>query len=238
MNLIFGTRSTIYTSLAFSVLLTGCSAFYAKFYTDPVKCLAIANDRKPYDVLIVPGFPFDSGKIDDLVGDRIAWAAYLYKNGYAKHVIFSGSAVHSPYVEAEAMRLYALRAGIKPEDIFTETNAKHTTENLYYSFLLAEKLGFTKKAFASQPVQTSSMKNFSEKRDLPVDFIPILTDTLKKYPLPVDSIDISGAVIANFVSLKDREGLIKRLRGTRGHAVKVAMRKVRKLERKARRDLK
>ena len=34
-------------------------------------------------------------------------AYYLYKNGYTKNIIFSGSAVHTPYVEAKVMRLLA-----------------------------------------------------------------------------------------------------------------------------------
>lgn len=214
------------------IALSGCNLYYNAFYTDPEKCFPIAYKKGPYDVIIVPGFPSDSGKINGILAERLNWANFLYKNGYTKRIIFSGSAVYTPYVEAEIMRLYAMQLGIKSEDIFVETKAEHTTENLYYSCRMAEELGFKTIAFATQPAQSSFMKPFKRKFKLKVDMLPVLTDSIKKFSYTFDSINISKLFIKDFVSIEKKEGLIKRLNGTRGQTVKKEMRRVRKLKKR------
>lgn len=211
------------------IILTSCNAYYNKFYTDPAKCFEVAKQKKPYDAIIVPGFPHDSGKVNMVLSQRIKWAFYLYKNGYTKNIIFSGAAVHSPYVEAEAMKLIALQTGIDSTHLFTETKAKHTTENLYYASVMANKLGFKNVAFATEPAQCSFMKPFKRKFKLKLDFLPVVTDSVLKLNMILHPIDESSAFVPNFVPLKEKEGLLKSLRGTRGHLVKKEMRKAKKL---------
>lgn len=211
-------------------LLSSCTSYYDLFYADPKKCFAECQSKKPYDVIIVPGFPHDSGKVNMILAHRIKWADFLYKNGYTKNIIFSGSAVHSPYVEAEVMRLFAIQLGIKKENIFTETKAEHTTENLYYSYVMAKELKFKTIAFATQVAQASFMKPFKRKFKLDLDFLPVM-DTLLPLNSNLKPIDESAAFIPGFIALKDREGVLKSLRGTQGHRVKIAIRKARKLKR-------
>ncbi len=97
---------------------------------------------------------FENGKWDRVMMGRIYWAKFLYEKGIAKNIIFSGSAVYSPYYEAEIMRLYAIELGIPKENIFAETKAEHSTENAYYSYKYGKKLGFNKMALASDPFQS------------------------------------------------------------------------------------
>ena len=52
-----------------------------------------------------------------------------------------------------------------------------------------------------------------------VDFIPIVYDTLKLLPRVAPNINQDTAFVTDFVSIIDREGLWKRLRGTRGAKV-------------------
>jgi len=212
-------------------MFSSCNAFYNLFYTDPAKCFKTACIKKPYDVIIVPGFPHDSGKVNMILSERVKWAYYLYKNGYTKNIIFSGSAVHTPYVEANIMRLLALQIGIKDEHIYTETKAEHTTENLYNSCMMATQLGFKSIGFATQPAQSSFMKPFKRKFHLTLDFIPVVTDSLTALAFQFHSIDESTAFVPNFKALKQREGTLKSLRGTRGHRVKKEMRQARRLKR-------
>ena len=213
------------------ISFSSCNAYYNAFYTDPTKCFKIACSKKPYDVIIVPGFPHDSGKVNMVLSQRIKWAYYLYKNGYTKNIIFSGAAVHSPYVEAKVMKLIALQTGIDSAHIFTETKAKHTTENLYYSSVMANNLGFKSIAFASEPAQCSFMKPFKRKFKLKLDFLPVVIDSVLKLNIILHSIDESSAFVPNFVALIEKEGLLKSLRGTRGHQVKIEIRKARRLKR-------
>lgn len=225
-------KSNIVSIFISLIMLTGCNAYYNAFYTDPAKCIAIANQKKPYDAIIVPGFPHDSGKVNMVLSQRIKWAYYLYKNGYAKNIIFSGGAVHSPYVEAEIMKLIALQTGIESNHMFTETKAKHTTENLYYASIMANDLGFKNIAFATEPAQCSFMKPFKRKFKLNLDFLPVIVDSVLKLNMILQPIDESSAFVPNFVALKEKEGLLKSLRGTRGHQVKKEIRKARRLKRK------
>ncbi len=215
------------------IMLTSCKAYYNKFYTDPSKCFEVACSKKPYDVIIVPGFPHDSGKVNMVLSQRIKWAFYLYKNGYTKNIIFSGAAVHSPYIEAEAMKLIALQTGIDNKHMFTETKAKHTTENLYYASIMANDLGFKNIAFATEPAQCSFMKPFKRKFKLKLDFLPVVIDSVLKLNMILQPIDESSAFVPNFVPLKEKEGLLKSLRGTRGHQVKKEIRKAKRLRRKS-----
>jgi uncharacterized SAM-binding protein YcdF (DUF218 family) len=214
------------------MFLQGCKAYYRAFYTDPDACFAGACINKPYDVIIVPGFPSDSGKINGVLAERIGWACYLYKNGFTKHIIFSGSAVYTPYIESEVMRLYAIQIGIPAEVIFTETNAEHTTENLYYGYRMARDMGFKKIAFASQAAQTSFMKPFRRKFKLQLDMLPLVTDSLRKYAYEFKSLSAIEALKSDFVSIEKRENMIQRYMGTRGSKVKQAMRKERRIKKK------
>ena len=159
------------------------------------------------------------------VKDRLAWATYLYKRGMVKNIIVSGSAVYSPYVESKIMAMYAHQLEIPQKHIFIESKAEHSIENLYFSKKLADKEGFKTVALASDPTQSSFIKNINDKRfKIQVDFIPIIEDTLKTLEKPVPSINQQEAYVKDFVSIVDRESLLKRTAGTRGRKVKQLMR--------------
>jgi len=104
----------------------------------------------------------------------------LYDKGITKNVIYSGSAVYSPYYEAEIMALYAQTIGIPKENIFAETKAEHSTENVYYSYKKAKNLGFEKIALATDPFQSKMVKSFiTKKMKAPIAIIPMVYDSLK-----------------------------------------------------------
>ncbi|HSY60398.1 MAG TPA: YdcF family protein, partial [Cytophaga sp.] len=137
----------------------------------------------------------------------------------------SGGAVYSPYKEAEIMAMYAIQLGIPAEHIFIEIQAEHSTENLYYSYKIAQQNGFKRVAVATDATQSSFMYSANNHRfKIPVDFIPIVYDTLKQLPRVKPDIDQDAALVPDFVSIIDRESLWKRLRGTRGRKVDKLMR--------------
>jgi uncharacterized SAM-binding protein YcdF (DUF218 family) len=174
---------------------------------------------KSYDLIIVPGVPLENGKWSDVMKARIYWSKYLFDKGIAKNVMYSGAAVYTPFVEAEVMALYAEAIGIPKENIFTESKAEHSTENIYYSFKKAKKLHFKKIALASDPFQTKMLQRFTRSNvSESVEFIPIVFDTLRKMePTMVDpTIDFQKIMVNNFVSLPDRKSFLVRFRGTMG----------------------
>lgn len=184
-----------------------------------VKSFRESKQNAPYDAIIVPGFPFKDSVWHDVMKIRVYWSHYLYENGYTKNVIYSGSAVYSPYVEGEIMKAYAMALGILAEHIYTENLAKHSTENLYYSYQLAKNQGFEKIALATDPYQNLLLKRFAKKNDMDVDFIPIVFDTLKQIEKINPPIDPAIAFVDNFVALPEKVGFFKRLRGTMGYDI-------------------
>src|SRR3954467_14171611 len=85
---------------------------------------AVLDRRAPFDVVIVPGCPsLDDGAMSPCQMSRAVWASILWKRGVASSFITSGSAVHSPYVEAEALAAGMVALGVPPERIWLEPNA-------------------------------------------------------------------------------------------------------------------
>jgi len=210
-------RFILFTSIFY---FNACALINRRYYTDPVSYFDAAMRQAPYDAVIVPGFPHIKDSMTVIVQNRVIWAWYLYSKGMVKNVIFSGGAVYSPYKEAEIMAMYAIQLGIPVEHVFTEIQAEHSTENLYYSYQIAKQNGFKRVAVATDATQSSFMYSVNNHRfKIPVDFIPIVYDTLKKIPTVNPNINQDTALVTNFVSIIDREGLWKRLRGTKGRKV-------------------
>jgi uncharacterized SAM-binding protein YcdF (DUF218 family) len=181
------------------------------------KLLEKAAASGPYDVIIVPGIPLNDGKWDRVMKGRIYWSKYLFEKGIAKNIMYSGSAVYSPYYEAKVMALYAIALGLPTENIYTELKAEHSTENIYYSYQYARKLGFKKIAIASDPFQTRTLRGYARKRVSPdITLIPFVKDTLKMIePAMIDpAIDYQKAFNPGFISIKKRYSFWKRMRGT------------------------
>ena len=178
-------------------------------------------EGKSYDMIVVPGFPFpeDSLQWGWIMQGRVYWAKFLYDKGIAKNVMFSGSAVYTPYYEGKIMALYAEAIGIPKEHIFTETKAEHSTENLYYSYQKAKQLGFKTIALASDPYQSKQLRLFAHLRlSRHIGIIPFVIDTLKQIEPEMKNpeIDYTRAFKENFVPLPERESQWKRMKGTLG----------------------
>jgi uncharacterized SAM-binding protein YcdF (DUF218 family) len=174
---------------------------------------------QPFDAIIVPGVPFENDKWSDIMKIRVYWSHYLYSEGIARNIIYSGSAVYSPYIESKIMALYGQELGIPKENIFVETKAEHSTENLYYSFHLARDKGFKKIAVATDPFQSAMLVRFAKKRNLDVHFLPIVFDTLKKIEKYDPQINPQSAYVENFVPLPERESFMERMSGTMGNKI-------------------
>src|SRR5687768_612232 len=111
-----GKRISLLFLLAGILLVSSCSFFRPR----PAKLYKRALKEQPYDVIIVPGVPFDGKEWSMAMKGRVIWASHLVKRGIAKNIIFSGSAVYTPYVEAKVMSLYAQELGVPAEKIFIE----------------------------------------------------------------------------------------------------------------------
>lgn len=209
------------------VTLSYCSfkRFAEKSYTE-------AKKEKPFDVIVVPGVPFERPQVSLTMKMRILWAKHLYDSGYAKNIIFSGSAVYNPFFEGLAMKAIADSLGIPADHLFAETKAEHSTENAYYGWKMARALGFKKIALASDPFQSGMLQRFTKKYCPGMKVVALVPGIIKmetKFPAKLDT---ASFFKENFVSIEERETFWERFRGTRGKRVKDEVEQERK--RKAR----
>ncbi len=170
-------------------------------------------------MIVVPGVPFTEQGWDSVMKARVYWSKHLYDKGIAKNIMYSGSSVSSPYYEGEIMAMYAVAIGIPKENVFAETKAEHSTENLYYSYQKSKKLGFNSIALSTDPYQAKQLRRYAKvKVDESVGLIPIVFDTLRgiRHTMIDPSIDYKKAYNKDFIPLTSRESFWKRFRGTMG----------------------
>jgi len=208
------------------LLLPGCILVQAPVYYGEAK------RSQPYDVIIVPGVPYQDSSLSSIMTFRIRWAKHLYDAGLTKNVIFSGGAVYTPYVEGKIMAMMAEKIGLPKEHIFVEDKAEHSTENLYYSYLLAKKLGFGNIAVASDQYQTFLLSEVHERFKIyNIGFLPMKNSFMRnpdnKVPI---NIDPGPAFVQNFVAITTRQSFAERFRGTRGKYVKEQIKKIQREE--------
>jgi hypothetical protein len=214
------TVSLLIIALSAMMLTSACAGqkFARKYYTK-------AKHDAPYDAIIVTGIPYtDSTNSGMIYTARILWSKYLFDNHITKNIIYSGSAVSTPYYEGKAMKIVADSLGVPPDHTFAETKAEHSTENVYYGMKMAHKLGFKKLAVAADPFQVKMLKKFLKKRCNNMAMIPIVYDSVihdkKQWQSQLPKVDYTGAYAPNFVRLSDRESFSERFRGTQGKHIK------------------
>lgn len=179
-----------------------------------------SNDLKdkianPYDVIIVPGVPYQEPSLKSVLKSRILWAKYLFERGITKNIIFSGASVYTPYIESKVMKIYADSLGIPAENTFAEDEAEHSTENVFYSVQMARDLGFKRIGLATDHFQAILLNGYIKKKFPDVEIITIQYKKINmKSSLP--EIDAETAYAEHFVSLVARENKLKRFKGTMG----------------------
>lgn len=187
----------------------------------PKKRLQKIAEIKPVDVVIVPGLPLYQGQWDTLLKTRMLWSEFLIKKGYTKHVVYSGNAVYTPWMEGPSMALIARQLGIDSTQILVDTIAEHSTENLHYSYLMAKTKGFKSIAVATDPFQCAMLHKFAKKNfEEEIYFLPVIYDSIKARTGVEVRIDTTLTKKKNFRSLEERQGYKDRMKGTRGKKIK------------------
>jgi hypothetical protein len=172
----------------------------------------------PFDVIVVPGFPYQQD-VPSIIKLRLCWARYLFNAGITENIIFSGSAVYSPYLEGVALKIMADSLGLPSHRTFAETHAEHSIENVYYSMKMARAMGFKKIAVATDPFQAKMLEPLVAKYCPDITVIPIVYSKIRGETDRIPLIDPSSAFVNNFVSLKEIETKAQRHRGTKGRRI-------------------
>ncbi len=207
----------LFTVITMFIFQTSCTIALKRAQKSYAK---LEKDKPIYDAIIVPGIPFQNGQWDSIMKARVLWSVFLYKNQYTKNIIYSGSSVYSPFYEAKIMGLYAQELGVAPSHIYYDTLAKHSTENIYYSYILSMKNHFKKIALATDPFQSYFLTSFLKKRfTSPIAQIPVNFDIIKSMSYETPIIDSMKAYNPHFVSILRSEKTLKRFRGTLGKQI-------------------
>lgn len=207
------------------VLLLGAVLLQCTFQHYATTSFDEAKKQIPYDVIIVPGVPYEDTSTNIIYKARILWAKHLYDSGYTRNIMFSGSAVYTPYIESRTMKLYAEALGIPKENLYTEEKAEHSSENVYYSWKLAKSLGFKKIALATDPYQSGLLRGLIREHTPGVMSLPIRFETIDARNKTLPPIDPSSAHVDSFIALPEREGFWERFQGTMGKRVKAESKK-------------
>ena len=206
-----------FTTVALLLLLAGCISMRRgpqNAYNHIVK------HDVTFDAIIVPGIPYNGEIWDSVMKARVIWAYVLYKNGVTRNIIFSGDAVYSPYYESKVMGLYAQALGVPQKNIYYDTQARHSTENVYYSYLIAKQNGFKVVALTTDPIQSALLRSFTIRRfGTPVYHMPFVMDSIRKYNHMVPAIDPAPAMKDNFNSITSEESTVRRFFGTLGRDI-------------------
>lgn len=175
----------------------------------------------PYDVIIVPGLPYEPDKTNTLFKVRMLWAKALYDKGVARNIIFSGGAVHTCWQEGTVMKTMADSMGINPANTFAELRAEHSNQNVYYGYKMATQLGFKKVAVATDQFQDFFLSSYINKRLPQVARLPLPVDSFPVYSnMQLPHIDATCARVDSFIPLNKRKSRIERLRTSWGDEVK------------------
>jgi uncharacterized SAM-binding protein YcdF (DUF218 family) len=101
-----------------------------------VFCFGKTDYRRSADAIVVFGARvYADGRPSDALADRVRTACQLYRQGFARKIIFSGGPGDGTIHETEAMRRMAVGLGVSAEDILldqaglnTRASAKNTCE--------------------------------------------------------------------------------------------------------------
>lgn len=109
------------------IVAVGSAGAFVVFPLALIVCFGNTDYRRPADVAVVFGArAFKDGRLSDALEDRIRTACDLYRAGLVRRLVLSGGKGDGPVTEAEAMRNYALKHGVRAEDIFIDNQGVNT----------------------------------------------------------------------------------------------------------------
>ena len=186
-------------------LAAGCAVGHLEQHGPPAQ---------PFDTVIVPGCPSqDDGRPSRCQLARALWAAVLWERGWAKGFITSGSDVHTPYVEAEAIAQVMTALGVPAERIWIEGDALHTDENMFYSLRIARSLGARTVGVASTRGHAlwacRMMIDWGQDcRSLSLDLDEVKKRHLLAAELRIDTLRAHATPTGTWLGLRERERIV------------------------------
>jgi len=101
-------------------------------------------------IIVFAGGVGESGTPGQGYEERVAWAVELYRQGYAKQLVFSSGYTYA-FQEPQVMKVLAVSLGVPSERILLEPQAANTFQNVTYTNRLLDQQGWTTALLVSSP---------------------------------------------------------------------------------------
>lgn len=166
-------RRTVKLAIACFLLYT--LIFKTSFVWFAASPLKISDYPSKSDAVVVFGGGVgETGSPGKSTIERARYAAQLYREGYAKKIVFSSGYTYSSN-DAENMRLLALSMGVADKDIILEDKANKTYENVIYTKQIAEKNRWNSILLVSSPYNMRRAELVFKKhaKDIKVVYTPV-----------------------------------------------------------------
>jgi uncharacterized SAM-binding protein YcdF (DUF218 family) len=118
-----------------------------------IKLYSEKDERQKADAIIVLGASSWNGKVTPVFKERINHGIYLYNEGYAKKIIFTGGyGKGSNTSDAKAAEIYAKNNGVPETDILCEEESTVTLDNLKFSKEIMDENNLKSAIIVSDPL--------------------------------------------------------------------------------------
>ncbi len=111
------------------------------------------NEAQPADAIVVLGAAAYDAKPSPVLEERLNHALDLYRDGYARTLIFTGGyGTGARFSESQVARRYALRHDVPEDAILIETRSRNTRDNLIETRRLMREHGLHAVIVVSDPL--------------------------------------------------------------------------------------
>ncbi|MFC1674320.1 ElyC/SanA/YdcF family protein [Candidatus Omnitrophota bacterium] len=154
-------------------------AYFLIFYTPllwfcarPLKIRDLPRNAEA--IVVFAGGVGESGKAGQGFEERVQYAVELYKQGYAKNMIFSSGYTYV-FEEPAVMKALAVSLGVPETAIILEDEAKNTYENVKFTREILDKKGWDKILLVSSPyhMRRASLVFQKQAKEVKVIYTPI-----------------------------------------------------------------
>ncbi len=193
-------------NLVFTVAITYSVIFYTPFIWFLASPLKILQAPQKTDCIVVfAGGDGESGQAGQGYEERVENAVQLYKQGYARHIIFSSGYSYA-FKETLIMKGLAELLGVPEEAIILEDKSKNTYENVKFSKDILKRNGWNSIILVSSPyhMRRVSLVFKKQAREIEVTYAPIPSSLFYSHP----DRDIRGRKIWKQINLRQIKAIL------------------------------